>query len=136
MNQLTEEQVREYLPIVKDRIISLIGNGTPDWEDLTQDIMFSMVKAVKVFRDDSDIKTLLYVVTMRRYYDYLRKIYREKSIICFEQYTIAVEDLRREGRSETRIDKINFLLKNSNLTREEKILLEAVKNTLLSRRLN
>jgi len=39
MKQMTEEQAREWLPIVKGRVITLIGNGSSDWEDLTQDIM-------------------------------------------------------------------------------------------------
>lgn len=139
MQQLTEEQVREWLPIVKGRVISLIGNGTPDWEDLTQEVMLSMVRAVKIFREESDVGSLLYVITMRRYYDYLRIKYREKSIACFEQYANAFKNNngpRRLRGSETRIDKINFYLNGHKLKTETRELLEAVKKTLLSRRLS
>jgi len=98
-----------------------------------------MVSAVRIIRDDSDIKSILYVVTMRRYYDYLRKIYREKSIICFEQYTIAGENHgspRRLRGLETRIDKINSYLNGCKLKEETRDLLFAMRNTLLSGRVN
>lgn len=135
MRKLTEEQVKELMPLIKGRVISLIGTGTPDWEDLAQDIMLSMVKAIKTFRNESDIKTLIYVVTMRRYYDYLRRKYKEKGFECYWALTTAIEGPQREGWSETRIDKINFLLREANLSREKKGLLRAVRKTLLSGRL-
>ncbi|MCK5346447.1 MAG: hypothetical protein KAR20_23720 [Candidatus Heimdallarchaeota archaeon] len=111
MKQLTVDQVREFMPIVKKRVISLIGKGTPDWEDLTQDIMLSMVKAIKTFRHDSDVKTLLYIVTMRRYYEYLRRKYRERK---------------------RRILRIDLILDKCKLTNEQKNLLTSMKKTILN----
>jgi len=139
MKQLTEEQVREWLPIVKGRVISLIGNGTPDWEDLLQDIMLSMTRAVKIFREDSDIASLLYVVTMRRYYDYLRDKYKLKAIDCHLGYMLAAKKSngpRRLRGSETRIDKINYYLNGHKLKPETRDLLNSAKKTLLSGRVN
>lgn len=134
MKQLTEEQIREWRPIIAGRVISLIGNTTPDWEDLTQDIMLSLTKAIKVFRRDADIGTLIYVVTMRRYYDYLRKKYKDKAIDCYLDYTTAAtaKSPRRMRGPDTRIDHIRFMLKTFKLAEETRSLLEAVKKTLLS----
>lgn len=139
MNQLTDEQVREWTPIVTGRVISLIGKATPEWEDVTQDIMLSMVKEIKIFRHDSDIKTLLYVVTMRRYYDYLRDKYRQKGVECYLGYRLASEKShspRRMRGPETRIDRINYYLNGYKLKKETRSLLEAAKKTIFSGRMN
>lgn len=115
MKQLTTDQIKEFMPIVKKRVISLIGKGTPDWEnlaqDLTQDVMVSMVKSIKTFRHDSDIKTLLYIVTMRRCYEYLRRKYRERK---------------------RRLLLIDFIMNNYKLTNEQKSLLISMRKTILN----
>lgn len=134
MRKLTEEQAEKYFPLIKGKVISLIGTETPDYEDLIQDIMLSMVKAIKIFRNEADIKSLLYVVIMRRYYDYLRKKYKEKSFDCYWELTTAIDGPQKKDLSETRIDEIDLLFKESGLTREKRGLLKAVKKTLLSGR--
>ena len=136
MNQLTEEQIRKWQPIVKGRVISLIGNGTPDWEDLYQDIMLSMTKAVKIFREDCDLGTLFYVVTMRRYYDYLREKYKRKGVECYLDYALAAKDSQKLKKPDRRIARVDLLLGINGLTKFYRELLEAVKKTLLSGRIN
>ena len=136
MNQLTEEQVRDLLVIVKNQSLSLIGDGTPDWEDLVQDVMLSMTRGIRIFRGDADIKSLAYVVTKRRFYDYLRRKYKERSDEFYREFAIAFEDPRIEPRSETRMDRINSLLTETKVTGEKRGLLEAAKKSIFSGRIN
>jgi RNA polymerase sigma-70 factor (ECF subfamily) len=67
--------VAKYRPVVSFRVKKSIGVQTPEWEDVVNEIMITVVEKLKKgeFRGDSSIGTFIYTITSRRIIDYIRK---------------------------------------------------------------
>ncbi len=63
-----------YRDVVSFRVRRALGSGTPDWEDVVNEIMTQVLEKVKKgeFRGESSIGTFIYTVTTRRIVDHIR----------------------------------------------------------------
>lgn len=70
-----EEIFNKYRPIITFKVIKSIGNRTPDWEDVANEIISNVIQNVKSgkFRGESSIGTFIYTITQRRIIDHIRK---------------------------------------------------------------
>ena len=70
-----DEIVAEYRPIITFKVKKSLGSGTPDWEDVVNEILVNVVEKLKKgdFRGDSSIGTFIYTITSRRIIDFIRR---------------------------------------------------------------
>ncbi len=70
-----DEVILQYWPQINFRVRKSLRFNHTDWEDVTSEILFDVVKAFKngKFRGESSVGTFIYVITSRRIVDYIRK---------------------------------------------------------------
>ncbi len=70
-----EAVVAHYRPVVGFKIRRALGWHSPDWEDLTNEVLAQTIAKVKAgeFRGDSKIGTFIYTITCRRIVDHIRE---------------------------------------------------------------
>lgn len=77
MKQLLTEIFQTYYADVYTYLYSLCRDASLA-EDLSSEVFLSVVKSIPSFRGDADIKTWLFTIARRKWFDYLRK--RERQI--------------------------------------------------------
>ena len=75
--------VAHFRPVVGFKIRRALGWESPDWEDLTNEVLAQTIAKVKAgeFRGDSKIGTFIYTITCRRIVDHIRE--KSKITRCF-----------------------------------------------------
>jgi RNA polymerase sigma factor (sigma-70 family) len=70
-----DELVLKFRPIVSFRVRKALGGGTPDWEDVADEIITQVIEKVRngEFRGESSIGTFIYTITSRRIIDHIRE---------------------------------------------------------------
>ena len=70
-----EGVILQYWPQINFRVRKSLGFNHTDWEDVSSEILYDVIKALKngKFRGDSSVGTFIYVITSRRIVDYIRK---------------------------------------------------------------
>jgi RNA polymerase sigma factor (sigma-70 family) len=70
-----EEVVREFRPKIGFKVRRTLGARNPDWEDVTNEVLAQAVEKIRSneFRGESTIGTFIYVITVRRIADYIRR---------------------------------------------------------------
>ncbi|MBS3818791.1 sigma-70 family RNA polymerase sigma factor [bacterium] len=70
-----EKIIQDYRPIINFRVKKAIGQHTPEWEDVVNEIIVNVIEKLQnnEFRGDSSIGTFIYTITSRRIVDYIRK---------------------------------------------------------------
>lgn len=69
-----DKLVSQYRPVITFKVKRALGGGSPDWEDVVNEILMQVIEKVKSgeFRGESSIGTFLYTITSRRIVDYIR----------------------------------------------------------------
>jgi len=77
MDELEEVIAKKY-PIVFGKVSSLLGRGSPECEDVVQDIFLCLTRGVREgqYRDLSKLSSILYCITEGKVTDFLRAKYR------------------------------------------------------------
>jgi RNA polymerase sigma-70 factor, ECF subfamily len=70
-----DELVLKFRPIVSFRVRRALGGGTPDWEDVANEVITQVIEKVRKgeFRGESSIGTFIYTITSRRIVDHIRE---------------------------------------------------------------
>lgn len=70
-----DEIIAKYRPIITFKVKKSLGSGTPDWEDVVNEILTNVVEKLKKgdFRGDSSVGTFIYTITSRRIIDFIRR---------------------------------------------------------------
>ena len=70
-----DEVVREFRPKLGFKVRRALGLRNPDWEDVTNEVLAQAVEKIRSgeFRGDSTVGTFVYIITVRRIADYIRR---------------------------------------------------------------
>jgi RNA polymerase sigma factor (sigma-70 family) len=70
-----DEVVREFRPKIGFKVRRALGARNSDWEDITNEVLAQAVEKIRAgeFRGDSTIGTFIYIITVRRIADYIRR---------------------------------------------------------------
>lgn len=70
-----DEIITKYRPVITFKVKKSLGSGTPDWEDVVNEILLNVVEKLKKgdFRGDSSVGTFIYTITTRRIIDFIRR---------------------------------------------------------------
>jgi len=96
-----EAVVARFRPVIGFKIRRALGWQSPDWEDLTNEVLAQTIAKVRAgeFRGDSKIGTFIYTITCRRIVDHIREKSKIARRFPAENDTAAVQDrIEREER--------------------------------------
>jgi RNA polymerase sigma factor (sigma-70 family) len=70
-----DQVVREFRPKIGFKVRRALGARNPDWEDITNEVLTQALEKIRAgeFRGESTIGTFIYVITVRRIADYIRR---------------------------------------------------------------
>jgi RNA polymerase sigma factor (sigma-70 family) len=70
-----DQVVREFRPKIGFKVRRALGARNPDWEDVTNEVLAQALEKIRAgeFRGESTIGTFIYVITVRRIADYIRR---------------------------------------------------------------
>lgn len=70
-----DEVVQEFRPKIGFKVRRALGANNADWEDITNEVLAQAVEKIRAgeFRGESTIGTFIYIITVRRIADYIRR---------------------------------------------------------------
>ena len=70
-----DEVVQEFRPKIGFKVRRALGTNNPDWEDVTNEVLAQAVDKIRSgdFRGESTVGTFIYIITVRRIADYIRR---------------------------------------------------------------